>query len=322
MNEVVHVGTNISSYREAEQRLWMSKVGALPSERYVRLPQLGTHVRLFEHGQGPTLLFIHGGPSAASKWAPLVKFLPDFRCVLLDRPGCGLSEQGATSRGSVRQDVVQLVADTLDVVEAEPTAIVASSFGSFCAFAFAIAHPDKLPRMVHMGCPALVPGATIPLPFLLPVLPVLGSLIRRLEPPTLTTSQQAFERMGHSSALVQSPTTAEFFAWYTALTRDTPTRTNDQTLFGRVRPSDRLRQAELEQITTPTSFFWGENDTFGGPPVARNLVAHMPHATLELVAHSGHLPWLDAPEQAANHIRSFLEGRKCTSYIEEARYAS
>lgn len=299
------MGINSSSYREAEQHLWMSSVGASPSERYVRLPRLGTRVRLLEHGHGPTLLFIHGGPSAASKWAPLVKFLPNVRCVLLDRPGCGLSEQGATL-GSVRQNMVQLVADTLDVVEAEPAAVVASSFGSFCVLAFAIAYPDRLPRMVHMGCPALVPGAHTPLPFLLPVLPVLGPFIRRFAPPTLATSHQAFQRMGHPSALVHSATTAAFFAWYTALTRDTPTRTNDQTLFGRIRPSDRLRQAELGHISTPTSFFWGENDTFGGPAVARNLAAHIPHATLELVAHSGHLPWLDAPERAASHIRSFV----------------
>jgi pimeloyl-ACP methyl ester carboxylesterase len=35
----------------------------------------------------------------------------------------------------------------------------------------------------------------------------------------------------------------------------------------------------------------------------------MPDSRLELLDGSGHLPWLDAPERAAEHIRGFLEGQ-------------
>jgi pimeloyl-ACP methyl ester carboxylesterase len=298
--------SSIDRYREAERHLWMRSVGALPAEQYVQLPLLNTRVRLLEYGHGPTLLFIHGGPNAASKWLPLVRLLPNFRCLLLERPGCGLSELPAAPPRAVRPYMVQLIHDTLAVLDSEPAAIIASSFGSFAALAFAVTHPSRRPPMVHMGCPALIPGARIPLPFVLPLIPVLGALVRKLEPATLATSQRSFRRMGHPAVFAQRPDIAELLEWYTSLTRDTPTRTNDQALFARIRPRDALASAELAGLQMPMSFFWGEADTFGGATVARGLVEIIPDARLELVAQSGHLPWLDAPERAAAHVRSFL----------------
>jgi pimeloyl-ACP methyl ester carboxylesterase len=295
-----------ASYRHVEQELWLSAVGALPAERYLQLPGLGVRVRILEHGQGPTLLFVHGGPSAASKWAPLVQALPDFRCVLLERPGCGLSEGPIRPRRGVRSMMAQMLDETIAALGAAPDAIVASSFGSFAALAFALAHPQRAPRMVHLGTPALIPGAGVPLPLLLPCLPAIGPLIRRLTPPTLAQTRQAFRTMGHGEALFADKRMEPFFAWYTALMRHTPTRANDQNLFGRIRPGDTLEAAELGRLATPMSFFWGEDDSFGGPDVARALAAALPNARLELLTHSGHLPWLEAPERAAAHVRSFL----------------
>jgi pimeloyl-ACP methyl ester carboxylesterase len=97
---------SIDRYRAAERRLWMSCVGEPPAEQFIRLPKLNTRVRLLTYGQGPTLLFIHGGPNAASTWLPLIRLLPDFQCVLLERPGCGLSELPGTPASTVRQYAV------------------------------------------------------------------------------------------------------------------------------------------------------------------------------------------------------------------------
>ncbi|HEX5691458.1 MAG TPA: alpha/beta hydrolase, partial [Roseiflexaceae bacterium] len=135
---------SLERYREAERRLWMACVGSLPSEHTVALPRLGSRVRLLEYGHGPTLLFVHGGPNAASTWAPLVKRLPDFRCVLLERPGCGLSELPATPAKRVRQQMVDLLDDALAALDSQPAAIVASSFGSFATLAFAVAQPARV----------------------------------------------------------------------------------------------------------------------------------------------------------------------------------
>jgi PAS domain S-box-containing protein len=64
---------DLARYREAEQRLWAEN-GAVPTERFVRLPRNGLRVRVLEvgDGDGPPVLFVHGSPSAASTWAPRV----------------------------------------------------------------------------------------------------------------------------------------------------------------------------------------------------------------------------------------------------------
>src|SRR5690349_13099458 len=78
-------------YRAAEARLWRS-LGVEPGESRVPLSALGTSVRVQQLGDGPPLLFVHGGSTSGTSWADLAAALPDRRCLLLDRPGTGLSE--------------------------------------------------------------------------------------------------------------------------------------------------------------------------------------------------------------------------------------
>ena len=79
-----------SRYREAERALWDS-LGVEPKEGWLRLPSLDTDVRVLELGVGPPVLFIHGGSTSGTSWADLAAALPEFRCILLDRPGAALS---------------------------------------------------------------------------------------------------------------------------------------------------------------------------------------------------------------------------------------
>ena len=63
----------------------------------------------------------------------------------------------------------------------------------------------------------------------------------------------------------------------------------------------------LAAIETPTAFYWGAEDAFGGADQARAVVRAMPDATLEVVEDSGHLPWMDDPDRATHYARQFLQ---------------
>ena len=82
---------NELAYRRTEQRLRKS-VGQTPTEQLVMLPRLGVRVRVQEVGEGPLVLFIHGGPNSGSTWASLVEHIDGYRCIIVDRPGTGLSD--------------------------------------------------------------------------------------------------------------------------------------------------------------------------------------------------------------------------------------
>lgn len=149
-------------YREAEQQLWR-EAGATPTEHFVRLPWRDAQVRIQEVGDGPSMLFLHGGPNSGSTWAFLAARLQGFRCLLVDRLGTGLSEPLPLDRDGLNTFVRRFVAKVLDGLELERTHLVASSFGGYIALHAAIATPERVGRTVQLGAPPMISEGTLPL---------------------------------------------------------------------------------------------------------------------------------------------------------------
>ena len=90
--------SDTARYREAEQWLWRH-VGAAPTERTVEM-RSGASVRVQELGDGPPFVLLHGGTMCGTSWCVLAAALEGVRCILVDRPGCGLSDPaGRWTRG-------------------------------------------------------------------------------------------------------------------------------------------------------------------------------------------------------------------------------
>lgn len=127
---------DLEAFRRAEQRLWDS-LGVRPTERLATLRGDG-RIRVQELGEGPPVLFIHGATVAGSSWCQLAARLPDFRCILLDRPGCGLSDPvsggSLSSIDAVLSYADDLVADVLDALELDRAHLAATSYGGLFAF--------------------------------------------------------------------------------------------------------------------------------------------------------------------------------------------
>jgi len=299
-------------YRAAEQRLWAS-VGAVPRERSVRLARNGVSVRVQEVGDGPDVLFIHGGPNSGSTWAPLVGRLSGLHCWIVDRPGTGLSDPLHVDRGSLPGFADGFVADVLDALGLPRAHLVLSSFGAYIGLRSAAAHPDRVGRVVVMGCPAFAPGMRTP-PFmrflLLPGARALMGAIR----PNARTNRSLFRQIGHGASLDAGRIADTLLDWYLALQRDTDTMRNETALIARLGSvggfdqSLTLTPALLGSVQAPVRVLWGEDDSFGGPDVARATAEHLRGAPLELVPRSGHLPWLDDPDRAAQLTTTFLRG--------------
>jgi 2-hydroxy-6-oxonona-2,4-dienedioate hydrolase len=303
-------------YRAAERALW-SSVGCTPTEHRVHLPTNDVTVRVQEVGSGPTVLFLHGGPNSGSTWAPLVGHLAGLRCLLVDRPGTGLSDPLPRPLTGERVESFAdgFVADVLDAMAVDRAHLVGSSFGGYLALRSAAAHPARVDRMVQMACPAFTPGMRIP-PFMRVISLRAGRWLLGTLPPSERAGRSTLRQIGHGASLDAGRISQPFLGWYLALQRHTDTMGHEVAMIAsavRWTGFDErltLREDVLGAVHAPTAFLWGADDTFGGREVAEPFVASLPDATLELVPDSGHLPWLDDPARAARFVRRHLVGRR------------
>jgi 2-hydroxy-6-oxonona-2,4-dienedioate hydrolase len=297
--------SNIEHYRAAEQRLW-DHYGVTSTEHFVSLPGFNIKVRVLEVGQGEPVLFVHGSPNAGPKWVPLVAQLADFRCLLLDRPGCGLSEPVDYTHLDLRAFGVDLLSQTLDGLDLPQATVVASSLGGALAFYFTRARPERVVRLVQAGCPAFVEGFHVPLYNL--AWSVLGTLFG-LAP----SSQTAFRQLGHAASMDQGCFEMDILRWRDALLKYTDTARHENQLNRNIASRSstyRYGPDFLREIQPDTLYLWGETDPFGGIDVGMRAAAAQPNALLKSFPVSGHLPWLDDPKTHAEVIRAWLRGEK------------
>jgi 2-hydroxy-6-oxonona-2,4-dienedioate hydrolase len=300
-------------YRDAERALWRD-AGVTPSEQRLRLTRIGVEVRVLEVGAGPPVLFLHGGPGAAgSSFAHLAARLPQFRCLLLDRPGTGLSEPHPLPDASaVRREAETMVADVLDGLGLDRAHLVGSSHGSYVAMLSAAASPDRVGRTFHLGCPGFVEDMALRGVDRLLLLPGVPRLFSRL--PTSDRGMRSILRqLGHGVAVDAGSIPQPFIDWSVALQRHTDTMGNELTSMGNMgtyrhgfAASLTIEPTLLATVRSPTYFLWGGRDPYGDEGVARRLVDAMPSAELEMLPGAGHLCWLDDVDHAAAAISTHL----------------
>lgn len=305
-----------ASYRFHEEKLWQIEGGLVLKEHRIKLAHAGCTVRLMELGEGPPVLFLPGAPNAGATWAPLVQHFDGFRCLILDRPGTGLSEP--LPRVPSPEDLLALgdtlVSDVLDGFHLPSAHVVASSLGGFFALRSAAASPDRIQRLVQMGCPSFAQNMKRPMFMRLLSLRLMRWLLNRLEP-NVKSSKNIFRQVGHGESIDANRIPAHFFDWYVALQKYTDTFKNDGAMIGSVgaffggfSPTLTISDDLLRSVQTPTLFYCGrgEDALGGGEPVVGPLASTMPTAVLQMVPHAGHLPWLDDPRAGAKAATEFL----------------
>jgi pimeloyl-ACP methyl ester carboxylesterase len=280
--------------------------GAQVSSRQVEVGP-GNRVHLLEQGAGRPVVLLHGSGNPAGFLLPLLRELHGVRAIAPDRPGVGLSDPIDLPVSRYRETAVAWLDRLLDTLELDTTTLVGHSGGGVWALWYALAHPDRVERLVLLGVPTL-PGTRCPLPVRLAATPGLGALLSRLAPP----SSKSVLRFAHhvareKEALARYPdlidllvaagrdpvtdraATAEFRALLSpfALLSSSGWRRR-----GRVRPD------ELRRLAVPTLLVWGEHDPIGTVPVAGAVTELLPDARLEVLP-TGHGPWLGQPTRTA-----------------------
>jgi 3-oxoadipate enol-lactonase len=99
-----------------------------------------------EQGQGSALVFLHAYPLDHSMWQPQVEYFSNrYRVITPDAYGFGASQP---SRPWSMQDMGNAVLELLNHLKIEKCTLAGLSMGGYISLPFALAHPDRVERLV------------------------------------------------------------------------------------------------------------------------------------------------------------------------------
>jgi pimeloyl-ACP methyl ester carboxylesterase len=114
----------------------------------------GVSTAVLEAGQGPPVVLLHGQGGWSGMWLPVIADLAaTYRVVAPDLPGLGASTVPDGPPDAAR--VLAWLDALIQRICPEPPALVGASLGASIAARFAIAHPDRLSRLVLVGAGSL-----------------------------------------------------------------------------------------------------------------------------------------------------------------------
>lgn len=260
---------------------------------------------------GTPVLLLHGISTTAATWLPLVPAIADdYRVLIPDRPGRGLSDAPSYRGRHLRSFLVEYLCDLLDDQGIETPHVVGNSLGGLQAFFLCLDH-DRVDRLGLVGGPG---GVSREFSMLWRLMTVTGVnrilfwLLSRGDP--MENAKTAAEQflVTDSSAIPE-----EFYA-VMAAAEDLPGRqaslqslTTEEGSFGRMHEFFNIRD-EIVTIDRPTAFIWGTDDSFWPPSVGKPLADQMANAEFHVLEGHGHMPWMEPGDETAATLRAFLDG--------------
>lgn len=276
-------------------------IEALPGER----------VHILEGGEGAPLVMLHGSGPSSLLFLPLLERLTGVRAIAVDRPGFGLSDPHAWPSTSRRENAVEWVGSLLDDLDLKEAALLGNSAGGTWALWFALAHPDKVSRLILLGAPPTLSVNQPPAP-LRGMASIDPASPPSMPPPSRETVIQSMGGMGEGTTIVAFPYQIEALV---AAGRDpVASMANIDELQALIspegwQPSVETTVSELEGLNPSTLLVWGTNDPLGGTDAARRAASAIPDAQLEMLD-AGHGPWLGHADQVAELVSTFVLGHR------------
>lgn len=245
------------------------------------------------------IVLLHGTSASLHTWEGWVGALKnDRRVISMDLPGFGLT--GPMADGDYRMTrYVQFLTTLLDQMGVQNAVLVGNSFGGRLAWEMAVAHPDRVAKLVLVDAAGYpTPSASIPIGFRIAQIPVLNTLMEVTLPRSMVESSVR-NVYGHPEKV-----TPELVDRYYDLTlRDG----------NRAALVERFRQAPsgegASRITTlklPTLILWGGRDRLIPPENAEHFHKDIAGSQLVIFPELGHVPHEEDAAATVAAFRSFI----------------
>jgi 3-oxoadipate enol-lactonase len=114
-----------------------------------------TRVHVADRGAGEPVVFLHAFPFQAAMWDYQVEaFEGTNRCVTIDLPGFGQSDEPDRPESATMQGYANLVVAVLDDLGIDKPTVVGASMGGYLVMALLRHHPERIGQVVLAGTKA------------------------------------------------------------------------------------------------------------------------------------------------------------------------
>jgi pimeloyl-ACP methyl ester carboxylesterase len=269
--------------------------GAAVTERRMDLARVST--ALLEAGDGPPVVLLHGQGGWAGMWLPVIPELAaTHRVVAPDLPGLGASKVADGPPDGAR--VLAWLGELIQRTCPAPPALVGASLGASIAARFAIAHPDRLARLVLVSAGSLDRFRPAP--------SVALALIRFIARPSQRTYAGFLRQVAVDPDRVRALLGERWealLAYNLNRARTPSVRAANRRLL-RELGTKPIPPQELARITVSTSLIWGRQDR-----VMRLRIAEAASARygwpLHIIEDAGHFS-MEQPEAFRAALRAAL----------------
>ncbi|HEY2067198.1 MAG TPA: alpha/beta hydrolase [Gemmatimonadaceae bacterium] len=271
------------------------------------------------HGQGPLIIFLHGFPEFWYAWRDqLAEFGRDHRAVAVDMRGFNLSSKPSAVDEYRISTLVADLGALADHFEARKFVLVAHDWGGAVAWMFAVAHPDRVEKLVIINSPhpalfarelaqnpAQREASQYMLAFREPTaeatysadnFAALRDLVRDLFTASHFTS---VDSAAYLAAWSQPGALTGGFNYYRASRVVPPSVTSLQT----VPPS--MPPAQM-RVMVPTLVIWGERDRYLVPQNLVGLEQLVPDLRIKRIPDATHWVVHERPAEVNALIREFI----------------
>jgi pimeloyl-ACP methyl ester carboxylesterase len=259
----------------------------------------------------PILVLVHGYSASLNTWDAWVRNLrKNYRVIRLDLPGHGLSRCVDNDEIGIDQFIASIdrVTHSLDV---DQFTLVGSSMGGHTAWAYALAHPDRLDGLVLVDAAGWldVPGEDDKDPMIFKLLRngFARNVMKDLD-------MSALIRSGLESSFANPDlVTDEMVERYSAMSRAPCHREALLKIMSGTTLRVPASKERLSAIAVPTLILHGDTDNLIPVAHAEKFADAIPGSKLIIYPETGHIPQEEQPAASVKDFRAFL----ATIYSEE-----
>jgi pimeloyl-ACP methyl ester carboxylesterase len=273
--------------------------GAMPGEpvgdTFVTVE--GTRVRYLDVGQGPVVVLLHGFASSIENWTAVIPELKKgHRVLAIDLKGFGWTDRPVGDYSPAAQ--ASLLRAVMKERGVDRASLVAHSWGSSVALAFALAYPDAVDRLALYD--AWVYEQQLPSMFQLARAKGLGEFLF-----AAFYSERGEERLAHGFYDPEVIPEALVEAVEKAMERPGTRAAALEAVRGMKFTDVEPRYGEVK---APTLLLWGREDIVTPLSIGERLLRQLPNARLVSYPRCGHFPMIEAVSESNRELLRFLEG--------------